>query len=60
MPDFIEIDEVETSNQTTRGRELIKLNELDVGRDLISFTFILRSDVELSQLEFFLELKNWT
>ena len=60
MPDFIEIDEVETSNQTTRGRELIKLNELDVGRDLISFTFILRSDVELSQLEYFLEIKNWT
>ena len=42
------------------GRRLIALSELDVARDICDFTFILRSDTEISDLKFYLELTEWT
>lgn len=44
----------------TMSRELIPLSALDVTRDVMDITLVLKSDVELEDIEYFLEIKNWT
>jgi len=50
VPDFIEQD------APTDSRRLVALSELDVARDIMDFNFVLRSDAEVEDLVFFLEI----
>ena len=36
------------------------MSELDVARDVIDFQFILNSDVNITRVSYFLEIKKWT
>ena len=58
VPAFI--DQPGEEEAGPEGRRLIALSELDVARDICDFTFILRSDIELSNFKFYLDLKAWT
>ena len=49
----------EIFNVTAKGRSLLTFSELDVQRDLMDFSFVLRSDVEEEELLFYLELLDW-
>ena len=49
----------EIFNVTAKGRSLLTFSELDVQRDLMDFSFVLRSDVEAEELVFYLELLDW-
>ena len=46
-----------------KGRRLkgdnLGLNSIDVSRDLLNLDFILKSDVELKDIKYGLELKKW-
>jgi len=50
VPDFIEQD------TPLDSRRLVALSELDVARDIMNFDFVLRSDAEVEDLVFFLEI----
>lgn len=41
-------------------RNLISFSEIDVARDLMDFTFVLRSDIETDDLKYYLSLADWT
>ena len=53
MPDFVKKD-------ILTGRRLVELNELDVSRDIVEFKFIMKSDTDEKDLEYYLSLTDWT
>ena len=53
MPDFVKKD-------ISTGRRLVELNELDVSRDIVEFKFIMKSDTDEKDLEYYLSLTDWT
>jgi hypothetical protein len=42
-----------------KKRKLIPLSELNVARDVMDFIFILKSDIEESEIEYYLEILEW-
>jgi hypothetical protein len=42
-----------------KKRKLIPLSELNVARDIMEIIFILKSDVEESDIEYYLEILEW-
>lgn len=52
MPEF--------SKDAMRGRELIRLSEVDVGRDIFDVSFYQLSDSSIYPIEFSMDIKNWT
>lgn len=61
LPPFIDLPEQEvlaTPPGTTK-RSLLALSELDVSRDILDFTFVLNSDIDMSSISYFLEMKKW-
>ena len=58
VPGFInEEGQAKRSNET---RRLVDLTEIDANRDIIELMFILNSDETPENIEYFLELTNWT
>jgi len=55
VPGFITSE----NKDIVKGRNMVSLSELDVARDIMDFTFIMRSDLEASDIQFFLEVQEW-
>jgi len=45
--------------QEAETRELIPLSSLDVSRDIFEFVFVLKSDVQPEDINYFLEVTKW-
>lgn len=48
------------SNDESRGRQLIKLSEIDVGRDLFEVSFFQLSDSSVYPIQFSMDILEWT
>ena len=49
-----------STNSAGGRRSLITMNQLDVTRDMMSFEFLLKSDMDGSEFEYDIILTNWT
>jgi hypothetical protein len=41
-------------------RTLVAVDEIDINRDVMFVEFFLKSDIKVSDIEYWLEIKNWT
>lgn len=55
MPSFI----LQNKTQKT-GRLMFEMSEIDVNRDILELIFVLNSDQDPNDIEYFLELEDWT
>lgn len=60
VPAFIKRSEPEQGRLLQEGVPQIGLSEIDVTRDVASFSFVAQGDEDLSKLVFYLSITDWT
>ena len=46
-------------NDNVAKRKLIPLSALDVNRDIMDFSFVLKSDVDPEEIKYYLDITKW-
>ena len=60
MPSFIDRNNTKPGSANTTTRKLIPLSALDVQRDIMDLEFVLRSDLKIEDVKFYLSITEWT